>query len=258
MARVPRNVITVSPPNLDKTGFLSLEQGLAGPDQPTGRDWLIDRLAQGLQVRMLRDPLRGFIEFVPGRATWRPLLGAEQSVVIECLRVEAQAGRVVGIGALLRVAEDWARYYGFSTLLMTLRQEDDREILSELHRQGFQLFDQTMGGLQLWGRVLQGPVELPRLPQDWRARAARLGPGLVIQSIGHSDSQQKKAEDLLSRGREAGLPVRLDWIGTADQARTELACPDALSCVLLDGELVATSRWSAEQIWQEIRRRKRV
>lgn len=256
MTRVPRNVITVSPPNLDRTGFLSLEEGLAGPDQPTGRDWLISRLADGLQVRMLRDPLRGFVEFAPGRATWRPVREAGQSVVIECLRVDAQAGRVVGIGALLRVAEDWARYYGFSTLLILLRDGEDKELRTELSRQGFRVLDQTAGNVQLWGLVLQGPVPLPSLPQDWRARAARLGPGLVIQRLGNSDSQCQKAEELMARSQKAGLLSRLDHMNTAQAARARLACPDAMSCVALDGELVGHCSWSALQTWQEISRRK--
>jgi hypothetical protein len=258
MARVPRNVITVSPPNLDRTGFLSLEQGLAGPDLPTGRDWLIDRLTEGLQVRMLRPPLRGFIEFIPGRATWRPIREADQSVVIECLRVDATAGRSVGIGALLRVAEDWARYYGFSSLLMLLRNTDDPDMRAELRRQSYRVVDQTLGGMQLWGQVLQGPVALPLLPQDWRSRAAQLGPGLVIQTLGNGDRNRSRAETLLTMGREAGVLSRLDHIRTAEQARTRLACPDAMSCVALDGEIVGKSAWSVMQLWQEIRRRKRL
>lgn len=258
MTRVPRNVITVSPPNLDRTGFLTLEQGLAGPDQTTGRDWLIHRLSEGLQVRMLRAPLRGFIEFIPGRATWRTIKGAGQSVVIECLRVDAQADRAEGIGALLRAAEDWARYYGFSTILILLRDDEDRDLRSQLRRRGYLMLDRTRGEVHLWSLVLQGPVPLPLLPQDWRGRAARLGPGLVLQSLGNSESRRQKAEELLRCGREAGLLARLDHMRTADQARSRLACPDAMSCVVLDGDLVGNCSWSVTQIWQEIRRRKGV
>ncbi|MGI3184248.1 hypothetical protein [Nioella aestuarii] len=256
MARVPRNVITVSPPNLDRSGFLSLEKGLAEPDHSTGRDWLIDRLSQGLQVRMLRPPLRGFIEFVPGRATWRPITGAGQSVVIEALRVDGQAGRVVGIGALLRVAEDWARYFGFSTLLIMVRDGDDPEMRAELRRQNYVTLDRTMGSVQLWGRVLQGPISLPLLPQDWLGRASRLGPGLVVQSLGDGDALWQRAEELLSRGREAGLATRHDHLSKPEQARVRLASPDAMSCVVLDGDLVGYKGWSVTQIWQEICRRK--
>lgn len=254
--RVPRNVITVSPPNLDRTGFLRLEAGLAGPDQPTGRDWLMDRLAEGLQVRMLRPPLRGFIEFAPGRATWRPILGAGQSVVIECLRVDAAPGREEAIGALLRAAEDWARYYGFSMLVMPTGAAVDPEMLAELRRQGYLVLDRTLGGVRLWGRVLQGPVPLPGLPQDWRERAARLGPGLVVQSLSNGNGQRPMVDELLSRARKAGLPARRDQLATAEEARARLACPNAMSCVVLDGELVGNSGWSVARTWQEIRRRK--
>jgi hypothetical protein len=85
-----------------------------------------------------------------------------------------------------------------------------------------------------------------------------LGPGLVIQTLGHGDRNRSRAEDLLTLGGEAGILSRLDHIDTAEQARARLACPDAMSCVALEGELVGNSDWSVMQLWQEIRRRKRL
>jgi len=256
MSQVPRSVITVSPPNLDRSGFLRLEQGLGGADAPTSRDWLLGRLADGLQVRMLRDPMRGFIEFAPGRSSWRPIDGVDQAVVIECLRVDEQAGRTVAIGALLRVSEDWARYYAFSAVLMLAGAGRDAERDQELRRQSYQVIDKSVSDTVLWGRILQGPRPLPTLPQDWRGRAARLGPGLTVQSVGHCDARLRNAEDLVTRGRAAGLASRVDRLTTAADARAQLVCPNALSCVVLDGEVVGQRGWSDLQIWQDIRRRK--
>ncbi len=258
MAHVPRNVITVSPPNLDKTGFLTLEQGLLGPDQPTSRDWLIDRLSEGLQVRMLRAPLRGFIEFAPGRVSWRPISGAAQSVVIEAVRAEGHAARVLGIGALLSVAEDWARYYGFGALLLPARAGDDKDLINVLSRQNFKVIDSTIGKLDLWGKILHGPVALPSLPQDWHARAARLGSGLVMQVLGRCDRQLRRMSEVLDMARAAGIPARIDHLISAVDARAQLVCPDAQSCVVLDGMVLGDSSWSASRVWQEIRCRKGV
>lgn len=256
MAQVPRNVIIVSPPNLDKTGFLALERGLLGRDQPTSREWLMDRLAEGLQVRMLRAPLRGFIEFAPGRATWRPMLGAEHSVVIEVLRAEGHAGRSPAIRALLRVAEDWARYFGFSALLLPAPDSNDQDLTDALCGQGFQVIDSTLGKVDLWGKILLGPVALPRLPQDWPARAARLGAGLVMQVLGRCDSQLRKRSDLLDMARAEGIAARIDHLPNAAEARARLTCPDGQSCVALDGSVLGAGNWSVTRIKREIRRRK--
>ena len=90
MARVPVNVITVSPPNLDRTGFLSLEMGIGRQDGPTRRDWLLDRFEEGFQVRMLRPPLKGFVEFAPGRVSWKPLIGGAGCIVVQSLCVKSR------------------------------------------------------------------------------------------------------------------------------------------------------------------------
>lgn len=258
MAQMPRNVIAVSPPNLDRTGFLKLEEGLTGGDMPTSRNWLMDRLAQGLQIRMLRSPLRGFIEFAPGRSSWRPIDGVDQAVVIECLRVDGQTGRAHGIGALLQVAEDWARYYGFSAVLMSARVGEDPDLDRQLQRHGYHIIDGSIGDTVLWGQILQGPQALPTLPQDWRSRAERLGAGLVVQTVGHCDALLRNGEALVARARTSGLAARIDQLCTAAEARARMVCPVSLACVVLDGDVLGHGGWPEIQLWQEIRRRKRL
>ncbi len=257
MARGPRNVITVSPPNLERTGFLTLEQGLAGPSRSTRRDWLLERLSEGMQVRMLRPPLRGFVEFAPCRVSWQPLICQNDCVVIERLEVEAGPPPAVGLGILLRAVEEWAGYYGFSAILAPMRP--DRGISARrLSENGFDLVDHTVGDTGLWMRVLHGPIALPQLPQNWAARAAALGAGLVVQSGGQCDERRQLAENLIERAEDAGLSARIDHLRTAEEARARLVRPDTLFAAILDGEVIDEGQGSLLQIWQEIQRRKRM
>ena len=237
MARTARQIITVSPPNLDKTGFLPLECRLGGGAGPISRDWLIDRFNDGFQVRMLRAPRRGFIEFAPGRVSWWPIERADDSVVIQRLRVEDEADGGDAAVILLREAEDWARFYGFSAVLALSGHGVGPFGEAELQAHGYRVIDETEDGVLLRAHVLQGPTELPHLPRDWTARMSRLGPGLVIQTTGHCPVQDVRAGLLLSWARQAGLSARLDAITTAEDARARLAAPGTLYCAVLDGEI---------------------
>ncbi|PIV75269.1 MAG: hypothetical protein COW55_06130 [Rhodobacteraceae bacterium CG17_big_fil_post_rev_8_21_14_2_50_65_11] len=250
-----RDIITVCPPNLDRTGFLSLDNRLDGGAGLTSRDWLLDRLRDGFQIRMLRAPRKGFIAFAPGRASWWPVFGADRCVVVQRLWVEAVNDSVA---LLLTEAEEWARYYGFWAVLALIGQGVDRCAEADLHARGYSIADDSDAGVMLCARILQGPTALPRLPRDWGARAAALGPGLVIQSAGHCPDQTARAEALVSHAREAGLAARLDRIDSAQDARNRLAAPGALFCVALDGEIIDTGQGTAPEIWQVIRRSKRL
>lgn len=254
MARASRAVITVCPPNLDRCGFLALEQGLAGQEGPTSRDWLLERMSEGMQVRMLRDPLRGFIEFSPGRSSWRPLLGADSSIVVQRLWVEGRGCRRRGIGILLGAAEDWARYYGFSAVLLPCAPRLVRAEAAALAALGYQQIDATEGGVTLWARVLQGPMALPRFPQNWGDRARRLGPGLVVQSAGRCEERHRAAIDMVCRARKAGLMARLDRLISPETARDALVTPGALSAVVVDGRIVAGDAAGLPAAWQEFGR----
>ena len=255
MARVPVNVITVSPPNLDRTGFLSLEMGIGRQDGPTRRDWLLDRFEEGFQVRMLRPPLKGFVEFAPGRVSWKPLIGGTGCIVVQSLCVKSRIDWSEGAGSLLQSAETWARYYDFAAVLLPLSAPTDPETRRGLFAQGYRVIDETAGGIALWAKVVQGPLALPGLPQDWHARAERLGSGLVVQTVGHCDQQLRRGYDLVDMAREAGLEARLEPLHSTDIARERLVTPKALFAVVLEGEVIDCGRGSTMQVWHDIRRR---
>lgn len=251
MARTVSRTITVSPPNLARTGFLALEQEMLGASAPTCRNWLLRRFEEGHQVRMLRQPGRGFIEFAPGRASWRAINGAERCVVVQCLHADGAQSTA----DLLRAAEDWARYYDFAAVMIVVGSHPRLPTPKAVTGAGYSVVGETAGGVSLYGKFLQGPVPLPSLPQNWRARRAALGPGLVVQCAARLPEHMAFARDLVARGKDLGLPARVDLIETAEAARTRLASAASYFSVVLNGECIDDGRHSEFQIRQTVRRR---
>lgn len=251
MARTVSKTITVSPPNLGRTGYLALEQEMRGAAAPSSRDWLLQRFEEGHQVRMLRPPARGFIEFAPGRASWRAVIGAEHCVVVQCLHAEAAQG----VADLLQAAEDWARYFDFSAVMVVAGHHPCLPAPEAVTGAGYAVVGETAEGISLYGKILQGPLALPSLPQNWRARRAALGPGLVVQCAGRSSERLDFARDLVARAQGLGLVARVDLIETAAAARQRLATPASPFSIVLSGERIDDGRHSDFQIWQAVRQR---
>lgn len=251
MARTVSKTITVSPPNLMRTGFLDLEQEMLGTSAPSSRDWLLQRFEEGHQVRILRPPGRGFVEFAPGRASWRALSGADQCVVVQCLHADG----LKSAADLLRAAEDWARYFDFAAVMVVAGAHPCLPAPEVATAAGYLVVGETAGGVSLYGKILQGPVPLPALPQNWRARWAALGPGLVVQCAARSPERLEFARDLVARGKKLGLPARVDLIETAAAAQKGLASPVSPFSVVVNGDCIDDGQLSDFQIWQAVRQR---
>lgn len=242
-------VITVSPPNLDRTGYLTLEQGMSGKLGPTSRPWLLERLAEGFQIRMLRPPLRGVIEFAPGKGSWLPIKGGKKCVVVQNLKVEGAKG---GADILLCAAEEWARYYDFSAVVLVTEHAPELTPHIAGQNSGYRLLARADEGASLMGKVLQGPMILPRFPTDLHARKTALGPGLVIQCVTRCEAQLELSWRLAQKARASGLKARVDQIDTAKDAREKLVSPVSHMAVMLNGKRIDNMHMSENQLWQTI------
>jgi hypothetical protein len=255
MRRHPSDLITISPTNLDRSGYFSDDLALDWPDAITDRAWLADRFAEGMQMRMLHGSPDGFVGFMSGRAIWRPILGAHSFLAIQSVRTGAMSGDPLTMSRLLGAVEDWARYYGYMGVVVLLDAMDAARSFHQRCLSGYCRFDQTAGGVWLLGKVLEGPVELPRLPQDWAERAAKMGPGLVIQTAAGCQAHTQLAHRLIRQARAHQIPARQDVLISALDVRARVVRPTGLFSVVLDGRLLPLRAFTEHWIWTEVQRR---
>ena len=106
-------IITVTADNLDQHGFFCKMSARKSTAWKAKRDWLMARFEEGLQLTLLGDGERGFIEFMPGPESWRAIDDAEDYVVIHCLWVVGKSRGKRYARDLIAEAESWARENGF-------------------------------------------------------------------------------------------------------------------------------------------------
>ncbi|MCI0513562.1 GNAT family N-acetyltransferase, partial [candidate division KSB1 bacterium] len=110
-------IIEVTPENIDQTGFFCYMSKRNTEGYRQKLDWIQARFKEGLQIRMLELPERGFIEFLPGEYAWRAV-NAAGYLFIHCLWVVGKSkGQGLG-GVLLETCVQAAKKLGMNGVAM--------------------------------------------------------------------------------------------------------------------------------------------
>lgn len=243
-----RDTVTVSPPTFDRTEFARVDTALTAPHAPLNRAWLMARFAEGLQIRLLKPPHQGLVLFQPGKLAWRPIEGAGRALVVHDLRVAPGPLARDGVARLWSVAEGFARYYGFAAVLGLTGRAPGLIAPDHAPGRGWLTLDEGPGDIHLVGRVLHGPMDLPRMPTDWARRSAALGPGVVIQTSGESAPLEDRARTMVARLSSRGVQARHDRLTDADSVRARAVWPATPYCVVRDGKLIGGPELSADML----------
>lgn len=250
-----RDTVTVSPPTFERTAFARVDAALPAAHAPLNRDWLMARFAEGLQIRMLKPPYQGLVIFQPGKLAWRPIEGADRALVVQDLRVAPGLLARDGAFRLWSVAESFARYYGLAAVLALVGRGPGLVAPELAPGRGWLTLDEGPGRVRLVGRILQGPLALPRLPRDWGRRAAALGPGVTIQTTGECSALEDRARRMLGGLEALGLPARHDRLADAETLRARAVRPDAVYSVVVDGQLIGGPEVTLDIILETLDRR---
>jgi hypothetical protein len=97
-------------------------------------------------------------------------------------------------------------------------------------------------------RSLQGPVAIPRLPRDWDARAAALGPGLVIVTSGESARLEARAASMLAQLEPRGVAIRHLRPRDAAHLRACALTPGAAYAVSRNGRYLGGAELDADDL----------
>jgi GNAT superfamily N-acetyltransferase len=231
-------IITVTAENVDEYGFFCKMSARKSTAWKAKRDWLLARFEEGLQLRLLGDGERGFIEFMPGAKCWRAIEDAEEFVVIHCLWV---VGKSRGRGFardLLAEADSWARGNGFRGVAALTSRDNWLIAPGVLEHHGFRRASRAGQVFELWAKA-DGIHDDPRISGGWTQKAEACGPGVTVLR----SAQCPYLEDATAKARAAaedlGLPFREIVLETADDVRRLSPTPYGTYALVKDGKCVS-------------------
>jgi L-amino acid N-acyltransferase YncA len=206
-------IITVNSTNLEEHGFFCYKSKPKSPGYQKKLDWLKQRLAEGLKIKILFEGKRsvGYIEYIPGEHTWR-VVEAPNYLVVHCLWVVGR-GKKKGYGSrLLSACVEDAREQGKNGVVMVSSRgnwlADDKVFL----KNGFESVGTAPPSFNLLVKVIKAGPD-PVFPQDWGKRLSQYPEGATIvyadQCPYMPDAVQQAVDAFAARGIEARV-VKLE------------------------------------------------
>lgn len=233
-------IIDVDLSNVEETGFFCYMSKRKSPGYRQKREWLEQRLAEGLKIKMVHEiggRTVGFIEYIPGEYAWRAV-HAPDYLVIHCLWVVGK-GKGKGYGSLLIDAclED-ARERGKQGVAMV---SSDRVWLAGKEvflRNGFEAIEQAPPSFQLLVQRFGNEPD-PYFPQDWAARQEHFGPGLTVVRTAQCPYIEDATAKALEGAEARGLASRVVSLESARAVQETAPSPYGIFNLVFDGQLLA-------------------
>lgn len=232
-------LITVTAENVEKTGFFCKMSARGKPGYERKRAWLEKRFADGLQMRLLGDGERGFVEFVPGAHAWRAIEGAEDYMVIHCLWV---VGRSKGKGystLLLDEVERYAASAGFKGVAAVTSAGNWLIEASLLQRRGYRSCAKEEPGFDIMIKPFEADLAAPVFSGDFEKKASSAGGGLVVYRSDQCPYLDDAAANARSFAEEAGIGFREVELETVDHVRRLAPTPYGVFAIVLNGTLLS-------------------
>jgi GNAT superfamily N-acetyltransferase len=231
-------IIEVTQANVSETGFFCYMSKRKSEGFRRKLDWVKARLGEGLRIKMLKLPERGFIEYIPGEYAWRAVNRAEKYMFIHCLWV---VGRSRGKGFATRLLDEClrdAKRAGMAGVAMVTSKGTWLVGKKLLLKKGFQAVAEAPPSFTLVVKPFKTAPQ-PSFPQDWEARAGRFGKGLTVLRSDQCPYLEDATKTLLEAAAEMGIKSRAVELKTAAEVRRLSPSPYGVFSVVLDGRLLS-------------------
>jgi len=234
---------------IDTDGRNIRELGVCGyksmkrPGFPEKVGWLEERFSEGLKIKTLysqKGGTQGMIEYIPGESCWRPV-DARGYLFIHCLfvgfRKEYQGQGYAGL--LLDECLRDASAQKKAGVAVVVRKGSFMAGRNIFIKKGFVSVGEAPPDFELLVLKMDAKAPDPRFPEDWRGRAERYGPGLVIIRAFQCPYTVKNVSEITATARDKfGLTPRIIDLASAAEAQA-VPNPFGVFSILYDGVVIA-------------------
>ncbi|RPH94166.1 MAG: GNAT family N-acetyltransferase [Calditrichaeota bacterium] len=229
-------IIDVTAATVEELGFFCFMSKRQSEGYRRKLDWLKSRFAEGLRIKMLTLPERGFIEYIPGEYAWRAV-NAEGYMFIHCLWVVGKSkGRGFG-GELLQECLRDAEKAGKKGVAMVT---SDRVWLANdrlLKKHGF-IVQEQYPPFKLMVKSFADAAP-PSFAGGWDAKAAQFGDGLTIIRSDQCPYITDAAATVLETAKELGIPCKTVELSSSEDIRRMAPSPYGVFSIVYQGRLLS-------------------
>jgi GNAT superfamily N-acetyltransferase len=242
------SLITVTADNVEKTGFFCKMSARKEAGYQRKLAWLKARFDEGLQMRLLGEGERGFIEFIPGDHAWRAIRRAGDYLVIHCLWV---VGRSKGKGFsryLIEEALAAAEAGGFKGVAAVTSRNNWLIDPGILTHHGFESVAEAAPGFDIMVRKLDRAAPDPAFCGGWQKKLPGGGKGFTVFRTDQCPYLDNAVNIVATYAGQNGIAFREVELTSARDVRRLSPTPYGVYAIVKDGDLLAYHYLSQKEL----------
>lgn len=230
----PAEIINVTKDNVEQVGFFCLMSRKKSEGYQRKLHWLKNRFAEGMKIKLLKLPERGFIEYIPGEYAWRAV-EAEGYMFIHCLWV---VGKSKGKGYAEQLLNECivdAKRDGMKGVVIATTP-GNWLIGNELFlKNGFEVVDQALPPFKLMAKKFYDTAS-PGFSGNWDEKRSRCGKGFTIFRSDQCPYLDDAVNYFVDTADELNIPNQVIELTSAKEVRELSPSAYGVFNVVYDGK----------------------
>ena len=230
-------IINVNSDNVMKTGFFCRMSKMKTEGNQRKLKWLKKRFEEGMKIKMLELPDRGFIEYIPGEFAWRGV-EAKEYMFIHCIWVVGKS-KGKGFGDLLieECARD-AKKEGFNGIATVVSDDNWMANKKLFLKNGFKIIDKAEHSFYLLAKKFKDLKE-PTFVKNWDRNLEKHKHGLTIFLTDQCPYLDDAVTTMEIYAEENKIPLKIIELKSAEEIRKKSPSPYGTFNIIYNGKLLS-------------------
>ena len=245
------NIIDVNLDNVDKLGFFCRMSKKKTDGNQQKLKWLKERFNEGLKIKLLELPERGFIEYIPGEYAWRSV-DAKRYLFIHCLWVVGKS-KGKGFGDVLLeecISEaKQLKMKGVAALVSDGNWMANKKIFI---KNGFEIIDEAEPSFYLIAKKFK-KVANPSFVNNWEANQKKHKTGLTIFKTDQCPYLDDAVTTMKKYADENKIPLKVIELKSAQEVREKSPSPHGTFNIVYEGKLLSYYYLLPKEIMKRIK-----
>jgi ribosomal protein S18 acetylase RimI-like enzyme len=229
-------IIDVNESNVDAHGFFCCMSKKRSDGYQRKLRWLKERFREGMRLKLLKPPNRGFIEYTPGEHAWR-VVDATGWMFIHCLWVVGGSKKRGFGSALVNECLRDARKSKMRGVAVVTSEGNWLAGRKMYEKHGFERVDEAAPFSLYAKRFKKGPA--PKFAHDSKESQRRYGRGLTVLRSDQCPYIDDAVTHAVNAAKKAGVRCRVVDMNSPDDVRRWSPTPFGVFALLLNGRLLS-------------------
>lgn len=231
------NILDVNINNVDKLGFFCRMSKMKTDGNQKKLKWLKERFEEGLKIKMLELPERGFIEYIPGQYAWRGV-EAKGYMFIHCLWVVGKSkGNNFGELLLNECLND-AKKQKMKGVAVLVSDDNWMANKKLFLKNGFEIVEEAKPSFQLLVKKFT-KCESPSFVDNWNGNLAKYKKGFTILKSDQCPYLEDAVLTIKKYADENNIPLKIIELKTAEDVRLQSPSPHGTFNIIYNGKLLS-------------------